>query len=473
LIAMKNSNGVIKLILATSFLLAATRVGTCLAQATLGSVNAQPLHILVGKSVVINLEKPVKRVLVSNPAAIDALGTSPTEVVIEAKAAGTSSVILWDETGATRMLDVSVDLDVAGLRTAIEHAYPADAIQVQADGGRVILSGVVRDQHADDDLVKMAGAYSTQVVDSLGQAAHRERQILLEVKVAEVDRTRLEQLGFNLFSTGAGNTLGVTSTQQFGPLSGGGGGSTGTTATGTPFQGGTGSFTLSNLLNIFLFRPDINFGAVVQDLEQKSVLQILAEPNLLALSGQKASFLAGGEFPYPVVQGGQAIGVVTIQFRPYGVKLDFTGTVQSDNTVRLHVTPEVSSLDYSNAITISGFTVPAISTRRAETEIELRDGQSFGIAGLLDQTVQAQLSKIPGIGDVPILGQFFKSKSNQKTRTELIVLVTPRIMDPVGNGGRGPAEPKPAIPFVNTPKFDQNLPGHKELENPAPAAPSK
>lgn len=470
---MKNWKRSVTLILAAGFVLGAAFNATVFGQAAGGSAEAQPLHILVGKSVVINLEKRVKRVLVSNPAIIEAMGTSPTEVVVEAKTPGTSSLILWDEGGASRMLDVTVDLDVAGLRTAVQRAYPDSVIEVQADGPRVILSGAVRDQHTEDDLVKMAGAYSSQVVDSLSPTASwHDRQVLLEVKIAEVDRTLLEQAGFNLFSTGAGNTLGVTSTQQFGPLSGTGSG-TGTTVTGKPFEGMTGTLTLSNLLNIFLFRPDINFGAVIQALQERSVLQILAEPNLLALSGQKASFLAGGEFPFPVVQGGQALGVVTIQFRPFGVKLEFTGWVQPDNTVRLHVAPEVSSLDYTNAVTISGFTVPALSTRRAESEIELKDGQSFGIAGLLDQRVQAELSKIPGIGNVPILGQFFRSKSNQRTRSELVVLVTPRIVDPVRSGVQVPATPKPAIPFMEEPKFDQSMPGHTELANPASAAPSK
>lgn len=445
--------------------------GPTMSQTAGNSTGAEALHILVGKSVVINMEKPVTRVLVSNPTVIDALGTSPTEVVVEAKAAGTSSLILWNQNGASRMLDVTVDLDISGLRTAIERAYPDQNIEVQADGGRVILSGAVRDQHQEDDLVKMASVYSTEVVDSLGlAAASHDRQILLQVKVAEVDRTRLDQLGINLFSTGAGNTLGVTGTQQFGPISGTSSTGTGTTVSGKPFLGTTSTLTLSNILNIFLFRPDINLGAAIQDLEQKSVLQILAEPNLMALSGQKASFLAGGEFPFPVVQGGQALGVVTIQFRPYGVKLDFTGYVEPDGNVRLHVAPEVSSLDYSNAVTISGFTVPALSTRRAETEIELKDGQPFGIAGLLDQTVQAQLSKMPGIGDVPILGQFFRSKQNQRTRSELVVLVTPRVLDPLRNGGAVPATPGPAMPYLDGPRFDKDMPGHKELGNPAPAS---
>lgn len=446
------------------------------AQETTASAEAQPLHVLVGKSVVINMETRLKRVLVSNPAAIEALATTPNQVVVEAKAAGTSSLILWDERGQSRMLDVMADLDVAGLRTAIEQAYPNAPIQAQADGGRLILSGTVANQKAEDDLVKMASVYSKEVVDSLNQTPIHDRQILLEVKFAEVDRTKLEQLGINILSTGAANTIGTVTTQQFSPASGSGGSAFNLTDTVTkPTPSGsafTTTFGLSNLLNIFLFRPDIHLGAIISDLENKSVLQILAEPNLLALSGKKASFLAGGQFPVPVLQSAQNIGAVTIQFQPFGVRLDFTGYVNADNTIRLQVAPEVSTLDFTNGVTLSGFTIPALSTRRAETEIELRDGQAFGIAGLLDQRVQAQLSKIPGIGDVPILGQLFRSKSNQRTRTELLVIVTPHIADPVRTGAQAASIPSPAMPSLDKPKFDQGLPGHKELEQPAqpPAA---
>jgi pilus assembly protein CpaC len=199
------------------------------------------------------------------------------------------------------------------------------------------------------------------------------------------------------------------------------------------------------------------------------VLEILAEPNLMASSGQKATFLAGGEFPFPVVQGSTGLPTVTISFRPFGVKLDFTAFVQDDNTLRLHVAPEVSTLDFSNAITLSGFTVPAISTRRAETEVELKDGQSFGIAGLLDHRATTQMSKIPGIGDIPILGQLFRSRSINKNNTELLVLVTPHIVDPVHIDAPIPAAPKLAVPFLDPAKFDKSAPGNKEA-GAAPAA---
>jgi pilus assembly protein CpaC len=416
----------------------------------------QALHILVGKSVVVNVQTPITRVLSSNPAVIETLATSRTEIVVEGRAAGTSSLILWDETGRSQMLDVIVDLDVTGLRTAIERAYPNQQVQVQADGGRLVLTGNVPDAKAAEDLNKMATVYSTQIVSSLQVAPLRERQILLEVKFAEVDRTKLQQFGFNLFSTGATNTIGTIGTQQF---AGPGVSGTLTGTIGAPTTGTTSSFLFSDLLNIFLFRPDINLGATIKDLQQKNVLEILAEPNLMAVNGQKATFLAGGEFPFPIVQPNQGFTTVTIQFKPFGVRLDFTGTLGSDDVIRLHVAPEVSTLDFSNGLTISGFNIPAISTRRAETEVELKDGQSFGIAGLMDHRAQVQLSKVPGIADIPVLGQLFRSRSINRSNTELLVLVTPHIVDPVHVQTSLPQEPKPVIPYIDDQKFDYRLPG--------------
>ena len=308
--------------------------------------------------------------------------------------------------------------------------------------------------------------------------------MLLEVKFAEVDRTKFSQFGINLLSTGAGNTLGTTTTGQFGgfgpqSLSDAFKVPNKTVDTGLPTAGPdhvpfTSTQTIQNVLNIFLFRPDIHFGAVIQDLQQRSILQILAEPNLMAMNGQRATFLAGGEFPFPIVQPGNGFTAVTISFKPFGVKLDFTGTISSDGTIRLHVAPEVSTLDFANALAISGFAVPAISTRRAETELELRDGQSFGIAGLLDNRAQAQLSKVPGIGDIPILGQLFRSRNINKSNSELLVLVTPHIVDPVHTPPTPPAIPKSAVPFMDRPKFDEGMPGHEKTGSaPSPTPSSK
>jgi pilus assembly protein CpaC len=471
-----NSSRVMKI--AILILGVATLTARLEARAQQGALDGQVLHILVGKSVIVNVETPITRVLSSNPGIIGTLATSPTQVVVEGKAAGSSSLIVWDETGRSQMLDVVVDVDIAGLRSTIEHSYPNQHVEVEATGGRLMLSGSVSTPQMIDELTKMAGLYSTQVVSSLSV---NERQVLLEVKFAEVDRTAISQFGINLLSTGAGNTIGTTTTGQFGQ--------TGTQtitdsigvkanpapdspipSTGSTHIPFTSTETLNQVLNIFLFNPAIHLGATVQALQQKNVLQVLAEPNLMAINGQKASFLAGGEFPFPVIQPGSGTTSVTIQFKPFGVKLDFTGLIQNDNSIRLHVAPEVSTLDFSNALTISGFVIPAISTRRAETEIELKDGQSFGIAGLLDNRATVQMSKVPGLGDLPVLGQFFRSHSTNKSHTELLVLVTVHIVDPLHMAEATIPEPKLAVPFMESPKFDKNMPGNKTES--APQAPS-
>lgn len=418
------------------------------------SASGQTLHILVGKSVLINSQARMTRILASNPTVINEIATSPTEVVIEGLAAGTSSLIIWDETNQSQLIDVFVDLDVAGLRQAIARAYPGQPVEVQADGGRLVLSGKVTDPKIVDDVMKLAGLYSNQVVNSMTAQTAHDKQVLLEVKFAEVDRTKLNQFGINILSTGASNTIGALSTNQFSSAAGAFNlqGVIGAQNTGT-----TSNFTLSNLLNVFLFRPDLNLAATLQDLESKNVLQILASPNLLAMNGQKASFLAGGEFPFPVIQGTQALGAITIQFRPFGVKLDFTGFINTDNVIRMHVAPEVSTLDFTNAVTISGFTVPALSTRRAETDVELRDGESFGIAGLIDNRVTSQMTKLPGFADIPILGQLFRSKSINRTNSELMVIVTPHIVDPLAPNQPQIVLPHYPFPFLTIPNFDTSV----------------
>ena len=419
----------------------------------------EAFHVVVGHSLVIRTPSRVKRVLTGNPAVIESVLTSPQELVVNARQTGGSSLMLWEETGQSRVVDIFVDLDVNPLRDTLDQSFPNSGVEVQSQEGKVMLVGVVPSAAVVDQMLKMASTFSKDVVNGLQVAAPpRQRQVMLKVRFAEADRGKLSAFGVNLFSTGATNTVGTISTQQFGPQSL----NTQNQSSGSLLERFT-QFNLSDLLNIFLFRPDINLGATIKLLQQNQVLQILAEPNLLAISGQPAHFLAGGEFPYPVIQntgGGVAFGTVTIVFKPYGVKLEFVGTIEDNDTIRLKVAPEVSSLDYTNSITISGFTMPAIQTRRAETEIELKDGQSFGIAGLLDQRTTVQLSKVPGIGDIPILGELFKSRNINKTNSELIVLVTPTIVDPV-SGAPLPQQPQVNMPVqnLNNNSFDKGLPG--------------
>jgi pilus assembly protein CpaC len=214
--------------------------------------------------------------------------------------------------------------------------------------------------------------------------------------------------------------------------------------------------TVTNLLNMFFFNPQVHLGAVIEALQQKSLLQILAEPNLVAVNGKEASFLAGGEFPFPVAQqNASGIATVTIQFREFGVRLKFTPVIQPNGNIHMHVMPEVSTLDYANSVSVSGTTVPAISTRKADTEFELQDGQSFVIAGLLDNRVTDIINKIPGLGDIPILGAFFRSKSLQKNNSELMVLCTARRISPSAEAPKGPPMP---MPNLDSNKFDGKRP---------------
>jgi pilus assembly protein CpaC len=432
------------------------------------------VHILVGHSVVVRTESRIKRVLVGNAAAVTTATTAPNEVVMTAVAPGSSSVVLWQENKESRILEVFADLDVALLRDAIARGFPGEPIEVEAEESRIVLSGTASSKPVADQIVKMAAPFSKEVVDSLRIAQPgRLKQILLKVRFAQVDRSKLSQFGINLFSTGGANTFGATGTGQFAGATSTNVGSipatSGTTGTvtgssvvagaiGNHLTGQPGGFGMNDLLNIFLFRSDINLGATIRALQQNNVLEILAEPNLLAASGEPARFLAGGELPYPVVSGAQGQSTVNVQFKPFGVKLEFTGTVEDNNTIRLKVFPEVSSLDFANAVTISGFVLPAIATRHAETVVELKDGQSFGIAGLLDQRATTQLSKVPGLGDIPILGQLFRSRSINKTNSELLVIVTPTIVDPLmaSTPAEAPAMP---VPMMDPKQFDKTVPG--------------
>jgi len=427
-------------------------LGLCVPALAQVPAENQVARILVGHSIVIRTDPRLTRVLVGNPAVVTTTTTAPNEVVVTATAPGGSSVVLWQENNQSRTIEVFADLDVSLLREAIARNFPNEAVNVEAEEGRVLLSGTASSAAVADQIGKMGAPFSKDIVNSIRLAPPpRQKQVMLKVRFAQVDRSKLTAFGINLFSTAGGDTLGSVSTQQFAAPqlvnaeSGGKGVKTSTIG-------------LSDLLNIFLFRPDIDLGVTIRDLQQRNVLQILAEPNLLAVSGEPAKFLAGGELPYPVLSGQLGQQSVTVQFKPFGVKLEFTGTIEGDGTIRLKVFPEVSSLDYTNAITISGFVLPAIATRHAETVVQLRDGQSFGIAGLMDQRTTAQFDKVPGIGDIPVLGQLFRSRSVNALNSELLVIVTPTLVDPVAEPTAAPALPQMPIAPLGQQQFDMNVP---------------
>lgn len=421
------------------------------------------LFVTVGKSLVVNSALPIERVSVGFGDIAEATPVGIREVLVNGKAPGETSLILWQQGGSKLFFDVSVqpssftsDGQTAALRREINKELPGQNIDATIDDGLIFLRGTAKDLNSANRAVAIASALGKAVNLLYIAVPPPDPQILLKVKFASVDRTALSQAGTNLFSLGATNTIGATSTQQFSPPLVTSGGASGGTSNGG-ITGTTGvSATLSNLLNLFFFRPDLNLGATIQALEQKGIVEVLAEPNVLANNGKQASFLAGGEFPYPVVQGGNVGGstAITVQFRQFGVRLNFIPTITPRGTIRLQVSPEVSSLDFANGLNISGFTVPGIDVRNVTTEVELGEGQSFAIGGLLDNRESETLSKIPFIGDVPVLGRFFRSKNKNKTNTELMVIITPELVRPSPAGVEivGPKYPVPFLPpNSNTP----------------------
>lgn len=416
-----------------------------------------PTHLIIGRTAFVTSEKRLSRVYITNPTVLSAYTATPNEVLITAKEPGVSSLMIWDERGEAHTYFYSADVDTSTLESVLKSALPNDTITVRSEGSRVLLSGIVGNATAYQTADKLAAQYSKDVSNAIVVNPAASRQVRLHVRIVEVDRTRLEQLGFNLFSSGS-NTLGNSTTMQFPSgltTTTGSSGSSSGSSNNTYTVGGK-TVSVTNPLNFLLYSADLNIGAMIQDLEQRQVLQILAEPNITTVSGEKANFLAGGEFPFPVVQGGGVNGItsITVQFRPYGVKLEFLPQIDADGSIDLKVAPEVSALDYTNAVQISGYTIPAISSRRADTQVVLRDGQTFAISGLLDQRATDQLGRTPGIASIPILGNFFKSKNINHSTTELLVLVTPEIVDPAKEQVK---EPALAVKMLDRTTFDSKM----------------
>ena len=424
---------------------------------------AAPLRVLVGKSLLINTTERLKRISVTDPAIADALVVTPTQILVHGRAAGEVSLLIWDELERSRSFDLRVDVDVTAAAEEERQVFPEEQITVTPSRSALVLSGHVSTEDVAKRAELIAGAYSKSVVNVLTFGPVGAQEVLLEVKFAEVDRSAVMQLGVNFFTPGTGNTVGTVTTGQFGGFGISTSSASTTTAGGTTTTATTATpptINVSNALNMFLFRTDLNLGVVIQALQDKNLLQILAEPNLIAVNGKEASFLAGGEFPFPIVQPGQGFTAVTISFKEFGVQLKFTPLIMPNGNIHLRVAPSVSQLDFTNALTISGFTVPALSTRKADTEFELKDGQSFVIAGLLDNRVTDIYNKIPGLGDIPILGNFFRSKNQQKSNTELMVLCTVHRVSASTQDQTLPRDPRP---FLDKDKFDGKTtpPAHK------------
>jgi pilus assembly protein CpaC len=403
-------------------------VAALFAVTVLGSASAQTgpeeIRLTVGKSIVIDYPADIARISTSNADIADASPVTTREILIQGKSTGTVTLVVWSKAGQRNFYNITVEQNLEPLRRLLKDTFPTDNIHVESSRDSLALTGLASNKDVSDRATALATPFAKNIVNNVQIAGGaRDKQILLRVKFAELDRSASSQFAVNIISTGATNTIGRVTTGQFGSVSAsqvGGGQQT--------------QFTISDALNIFAFRPDLNLGAFLKALQARDLLQILAEPNLVTTNGKEASFLVGGEFPVPVLQGGGNSGAVTIMFREFGVRLTFTPTITPSGSIKMYVKPEVSTLDFTNSVTLNGFTIPALSTRKMETNIELGEGQTFMIAGLIDSRVQESLTRIPGLSSLPILGNLFKSKDVKKSRTELVVMVTPEITDPLAAG---------------------------------------
>jgi pilus assembly protein CpaC len=411
----------------------------------------EELKLTVGRSAVIDYPADVARISTSNPEVVDAVAVSKREILLNAKTFGNSSVVVWSRTGGRTFFAVSVEPNLDPVRTLIRETLPGEAIEVRGTRDAIALSGKVSNAAMAERAMALVAPLAKTVVNNLQVHTEVERQIILRVRFAELNRSYGSSFGATLLSTGIGNTPGRITTGQFSAANP-------TSLKGVipgQIQGTTSEFTLSDALNIFAFRPDLNLSALIRALQNQGVLEILAEPNLVTTDGKQASFLVGGEFPVPIVQGGASAGAVTIQFREFGIRLTFLPVTTPHGTIKMHVKPEVSTIDMANAVTFSGFTIPALATRRVETDIELGLGQSFVIGGLIDDRVTETVMKIPGLAHIPLLGAIFRSKNVNKAKTELVVMVTPEIAKPLEASDPKPG-PKVPISFLpaseNAPK---------------------
>jgi pilus assembly protein CpaC len=361
----------------------------------------QVVTVSAGASALLVYDDPVERFSIGETTIADAVAVSPREVLVTGKKLGTTSLLVWDKAGTVKVYSIEVTADAPALQRYLRTLFPADSIGVSASSNTVTLSGSVRSAAIDQQAVSIAKATGAVVVDRL--LAPPGRQVLLQVQFAEVNRSAAKEMSSILSTV---NPDRLTSVDQ------------------------DSVQTISDgLMRLFLGNANAQFNAVIRALRSRGEFKTLAEPNLLTLPGQEASFLAGGEFPYPSVQGGGQSGAITIVFKEFGVRLRFTPTITEGGSIRLHVAPEVSSLDFANGLTLNGFQIPSLLTRRAETDVELRDGQHLAIAGLMDNAWTKDVTRIPILGDIPVLGEFFRSSAAQQRRTELLVVVTPVLVD--------------------------------------------
>ncbi|MGB8508018.1 MAG: type II and III secretion system protein family protein, partial [Pyrinomonadaceae bacterium] len=378
---------------------------------------ATPINVLVGQSRVINFDKPIGRFSVSNPDIAEAVLVAPDQVLVNGKAFGQVNFIAWEQkTGKFLVFDVFVRANLSLIDSQIRALFPKDDVRLSQANGSVVISGNVATPKTSEQVDAVVQAAGFKTVNMLQTPVKDATQVQLQVRVAEVSRNRMRDLALSpAFQSSPGS--GAYTNTGSGPF------------TLNRVENGSMFGSIASSLNVYAMAG--NTLLALRALQTQGVLRELAEPNLIAMDGQQASFLAGGEFPVPIVQGGQGGSSVSVVFKEYGVRLNFKPTIIDEDHIRLELEPEVSTIDFSNGVKFDGFLIPALKTRRAKTGIELRDGQSFALGGLLDNSETSSLSKIPVLGDIPVLGALFRSKNFQKNETELMFIVTAQLVKPV------------------------------------------
>jgi pilus assembly protein CpaC len=384
---------------------------------------AVAVNVLVGQSRVINFDRPVGRFSVSNPEIAEAILVTPDQVLVNGKAFGQVNFIAWEQTGGQYLtFDVYVRANLSLIDSQVRALFPKDDIRLSQANGSVVISGSVANVATAAQVQSVIEAAGFKTVNMLTSPTSNATQVQLQVRVAEVNRNRLRDYGTSFTSLPQGGTGGYWNS---------GGGPTTPDAISTSPAGAIIETLVQPAMNLFLFNRQINTGAFLRMLRTEGAFRELAEPNLIAMNGQQASFLAGGEFPVPVLQTGNGNNGITIVWKEYGVRLNFKPTIIDEDHIRLELEPEVSTIDFANGVRFNNFVIPALRTRRAKTGVELRDGQSFALAGLLDNSETKTLSRIPIVSDIPVIGALFKSKSFEKKETELMFIVTAVLVKPV------------------------------------------
>ena len=390
-----------------------------------GDLHAGTLEVPLNKSQVVSTDRPIAKAMVGSSEIADILPITDRSIYVLGKKMGTTSLTLYDSAGhVLAIMDVAVGPDVQAFRDQAASLIPGQQIDARISGDSMVLTGLVSDPGAVDKAMQLAKTYAGDKVVNM-MSVGGSQQVMLEVRFAEVSTNAAKDIGVKLFGDNGGN---------FGAVSG-----TGASLTGAGVLSQSsivGSFGIFRRTNINI--AGLTVDAVINALETKGFAKTLAQPTLLALSGETASFLAGGEFPIPVSQSGSNSisgsgggSAITVEFKPFGVSLAFTPTVLSDRTINLKVEPEVSSIDPSASVTINGLSIPGLKTRRASTTLELRDGESFAIAGLLSRDFATTVNQVPLLGSIPIIGALFRSTQFKKGETELLIVVTPRLVQPI------------------------------------------